>query len=254
MRIFYSILLCTFLLNGCQKQGDLELYDINKAYIEFGIPTVWGKEQNLYMDSTFFSFAMQSSEKDTVVFAVPIQIIGQQKDEDREYKVSVNMLQENNLRFLEISKPIIHSGRFVDTLLLKVKKVAAMRDNIFTVALDLEENQFFELGKPGRTKCQLQITDQFFKPSWWTTWGGVFGPYYQEVYQQWIKIYLPGLDKTPPAFSVDKPGFAWNNMPTYPLKNVFPVTFMYIDQLKQYFEKNEVYPDGDKNRPRIYLP
>lgn len=240
---------------GCQKQNNIELYDVNKAYIEFGTPVVWGKEQQLYMDSAFFSFAAQSVEEDKAVFAIPVHIIGQRRDQDRAYSVKINAPQTSiDVQSLELSKPVIRAGKFIDTLYVTVTKYAAMKESVFTLALDLEENPFFDKGKSTQTSYRVEITDQLVEPTWWSTWRFYFGPYRREVYQQWIRTYLPGLDPSPVLFEGDKPNFSWSNMPQYADIRYFPVTFMYIDKLRKYFEDNEVYPGGDRTRPRIFLP
>ena len=47
----------------------------------------------------------------------------------------------------------------------------------------------------------------------------------------------------------------WGNMPsTSTYLNWYPVMNMYVTQLREYFEVNDVYPDGDTSVPPIKLP
>jgi len=249
------LLIVIILLAGCQKKSKIDLFDVGDSYVEFGQPTAWANDHQLYIDSTSFSFAMQSEEIDKAILAIPVQIIGQRQNEDREYNVKINKEATSiNLALVQLSRPIIRSGRFVDTLFISIKKDQALKKGVFSLTIGLGDNAVFGIGKASRTTCRFLISDRLAEPSWWITWRSYFGPYRPEVYQQWIRTYTPGLDITPPLFSPEKPNYSWNNMPLYALEYYYPVTFMYIEQLKKYFEDNEVYPNGDRSLPRIYLP
>lgn len=255
MRYLYIFLTVIILATGCQEKDNLDLFDVDNSYVEFGQPTAWANHHQLYMDSTSFSFAKQSVEVDKVILAIPVLIIGQQHKEDREYNVKINKDETSiNLALVDLSRPIIRSGYFVDTLFISIKKDKALKERVFSLAIDLGDNTNFGIGKATRTSCRFFISDQLTEPVWWTTWRSYFGQYKPEVYQQWIRIYKPGLDITAPLFPPEKPNYSWNNMPLYPLEYYYPVTFMYIEQLKKYFQDNEVYPNGDRSLPRIYLP
>lgn len=255
MKNFYIFLTVIILSIGCQKKSNLDLFDVGYSYVEFGQPTAWANNHKLYIDSTSFSFAKQSVEVDRVIFAVPVLIIGQQHNEDREYHVKINQDETSiNLALVALSRPIIRSGLFVDTLYISIKKDKALKERVFSLAIDLVDNDFFGIGKTSQTSCKFLISDQLTEPLWWTTWRSYFGQYKPEIYQQWIRIYTPGLDITAPLFPPERPNYSWNNMPLYALENYYPVTFMYIEQLKKYFQDNEIYPNGDRSLPRIYLP
>lgn len=255
MRHLYIFLTVIILATGCQEKDNLDLFDVDNSYVEFGQPTAWANYHQLYIDSTSFSFAIQSVEVDKVTFAIPVLIIGQRQSEDREYNVRINKDETTiNLALMELSRPIIRSGRFVDTLFISVKKDQALKKRVFSLTIDLVGNGIFEIGGTSRTSCRFLISDQLVEPLWWTRWSSYFGQYRPEVYRQWIRTYIPGLDITPPLLPTEKPNYSWKNMPLYASEPDYPVTFMYIEQLKKYFHDNEVYPNGDRSLPRIYLP
>lgn len=252
----YSFLFMgVFFIQGCQDQHNLNLFDEEKSYIEFGEPVVFSATQRLYLDSTYFSFAEQEIEVKNAVLALPIHIIGQQKNYDREYIVGVDAdVTSFGSNLFQLSKPIVRSGRFSDTLYVDLKRNEELESGIFEITFYLDDNAYFRKGQLGKTKRNFLISAQLLEPEWWTAWRPYFGPYRPEVYQQWIRIYRTGLDKSPTVFVGEKPNYSWINMPMYALKEYYPVTFMYLEKLKKYFKDNEVYPNGDMTKPRIYLP
>lgn len=187
-----------FLIQGCQDQHNLNLFDEEKSYIEFGEPTVFSGTQELYLHSEYFSFVEQEVEIEDVVLALPIHLIGQQKNYDREFRVVIDTdatsLSHN---LFQISDPIVRSGRFSDTLFVKLIRNEELENGVFELTLYLDENTYFNKGQMEKTKFNFLITAKLFEPQWWTTWRLYFGPYRPEVYQQWIRIYRTGLDKSP---------------------------------------------------------
>lgn len=252
---FNYLFIGLFLILGCQDQYNMNLFDEEKSYIEFGEPVVFSGSNQLYLDSVYFSFAEQEIEVEDVILALPIHLIGQQKNYDREYIVGVDAEATSLDRNLfQLSDPIFRSGRFSDTLFVHLMRNEKLERGVFEITFYLDDNAYFRKGQLGKTKRNFLISAQLLEPEWWTAWRPYFGPYRSEIYQQWIRIYRTGLDKSPTVFVGEKPNYSWINMPRYALKEYFPVTFMYLAKLKKYFEDNEVYPNGDMTKPRIYLP
>ena len=70
-----------------------------------------------------------------------------------------------------------------------------------------------------------------------------------------MEIYAYGVDPTPELYNnIPPPYYYWNQMPTFVSATSFPITIMYIEKLKKYFQDNVVYPNGDTTQPRILLP
>ncbi|MDF2514907.1 MAG: hypothetical protein K0R59_203 [Sphingobacterium sp.] len=241
---------------GCKEGSELAVFDPKAAFVSFGIPRINIGNLRENLDSLSFSFVFESDTTDEKILAFPLILVGQQQNRDREVAFRIVDSETTiSSKYLTIPKPTIRANRFQDTLFVHVRRDKSFRQQIYTLALELQENSNFKPGSASRSHFKLQITDQFLEPPWWNDWSNSFGNYRSEVYQKWVDIYYPGADRTPPVFEGDKPNFAWNNMPKVPLnKGFYPVTYFFIDQLKKYFEDNAIYPDGDTSKPRIYLP
>ena len=79
-----------------------------------------------------------------------------------------------------------------------------------------------------------------------------FGPFYREVYLEWINLYTLGSDPT--LHPINNEPLYWNNMPPYYYAGAWGVLDMYINRLKTYFKDNDIYPDGDTTKEPIRLP
>ena len=247
----FFCLVCCF---SCQKK-DIMSYDTEQCFIDFGTPIIQGRTMQGSLDSLYFSFGMLPDNVEEVKIALPIRLIGQVSPKDRSFQVRIHAVKGSiDPNLVDFSEPLIRAGRLDDTLLVSVKRDADMHDNIGVLVLDLIENSSFKLGRDGYTSCRFFMTERLLEPNWWKTWEDFFGPFYQEVYKKWMELYVPGVDPTPTFYVLDKPNFYWDNMPGVTNKLFYPVTFMYIDLLKSYFEQHEVYPDGDRTIPRITLP
>ena len=242
-------------LCSCHKDQELAPYDTTQSFIYFGQPILYGETLDYPLDSLYFSFATVADNPASVTMAIPLRTIGQKYSKDRRFELRVKETETSIDRDLwYISAPIIRANRFEDTLYLTLKNDVVLQDCVQTLTLDLIEDDEFKLGKVGQTSCRFIITDQLLEPAWWTEWAVFLGPFRQQVFRKWIELYQPGVDPTLPFSDDDKPGFYWDNMPSVAVKERYPVTFMYIELLKLYFEEHVVYPGGDMTRPRILLP
>ena len=82
----------------------------------------------------------------------------------------------------------------------------------------------------------------------------MFGSYYPEVYRKWIELYPLGADHNTNIDNGEQ--LYWNNMPSNSTQyqSWYPVLALYAAELKEYFELNDVYPNGDTSLPAIKLP
>jgi len=253
----YILLLITamFVLASCQKRTGVLGYDIEKTFIYFKKPKFnLGSAVDL-MDSLTFSFAFEADDLKEKTLSFPVQIIGQKQGYDRA--IGFKIIKDQTTvpdSLIQVVPPVMRADHFQDTLFIRVKRNAFLKKQSYILKGELYQNETFAIGSPVNTKFTLVITDQLIEPSWWFSWQEVFGSYRKEVYKKWIELYPPGIDKTPPLLPGDKPNFAWNNMPVLVQPYYYPVTFFYIEQLRQYFEEHIVYPDGNSSKPRIYIP
>ncbi|MNE05975.1 hypothetical protein D3C80_985500 [compost metagenome] len=147
------------------------------------------------------------------------------------------------------------ANNFVDTLFITFQRSIKMKTEPTVLYLRLEGNSEFVPGNVYNQKIKIVVDDILNEPLWWNTWKNYFGPYQKEVFQQWMQIYYLGADPSPDLYTAAPgPVYYWNNMPTSANGSWYPVTFNYIQVLKQYFIDHQVYPNGDSTKERIQLP
>ena len=249
-------LLSIMLLTGCSKNQVLETFDTTKTYIYFGERNADNRSVELFTDSINYSFAIDNPDLTERVFAIPVKLTGETADKDRRYSFSIAANSSNfDASLVTFSEPVIKAGKFTDTLYVSIKKGAALRTNIMWFTIQLKETSDFLIGHKYNEKLRFIFTNQLQEPKWWFTWRNQFGTFYPEVYERWIQFYKLGADPSPDLITgAPGPIYYWNNMPSSAISSWYPVTFMYVNYLKQYFIKNEVYPNGDHSLPRILLP
>lgn len=239
---------------SCKKQKQLPLEE-DLTFVHFNVPQVNVGSISKRLDSLDFSFVHEAAAMKTKVIAIPLSLVGQKQAFSREVNVAVDPSETDiNPDWIEIQKSVMGANRFVDTLYVKIARVPSMKQKTYSLTLRISNNEFFSVGQMEKSKIKILISDQLLKPYWWQNWVEFLGDYYPEVYQQWIKVYTIGLDNTVPMNSGDQPNFAWNNMPSFPIQIQYPITFFYISELKEYFERNVIYPNNDTSKPRIKLP
>ncbi|NML23557.1 DUF4843 domain-containing protein [Pseudoflavitalea sp. G-6-1-2] len=250
------ILLTGSMFTGCSKNKVVETFNTNKSYIYFAQRNTDNRAVELYIDSLNYSFAMDNPNLDEKTFAIPVKIAGGASQQSRSYTYSIAAQSSNfDASLVSFSEPVIGSGKYTDTLYIRIKKGTALRNNIMWFTLQLKENNDFAIGNKYNEKLRIIFTNQLLEPKWWFTWRNQFGTFYPEIYERWIQIYYLGADPSPDLITAAPgPIYYWNNMPTSAISSWYPVTFMYVNYLKQYFIEHPVYPNGDNTQPRILLP
>lgn len=252
----YIYLLIPIIAFSCKKDQEIASYDAGKSYAYFALenPDRSSSKTQLYIDSLTFSFAYEAATSKEKKIAIPVNIIGKPEDVDRRYSYTVDEKKTTiDQALLEFSDPIIRAGKIQDTLFITVRRGEVLKTASFALVLNMQPNESFELGHLYNTKIKLSIDDQLLEPEWWKRWVNVMGQYHREVYRLWMDIYYEGADPSDTG-DENKPQYYWDNMPYSPVKSWYPVTFMYMDQLKKHLENNAVYPDGDTSKDRLYLP
>ncbi|MGN6417022.1 MAG: DUF4843 domain-containing protein [Pseudobacter sp.] len=244
------------MLTGCSKDKTVDIFNTARSYIYFGVPNTAIRPVEVYIDSISYSFAMDNPDLEEKTFAIPVKIAGTSTEQDRRFTYSITAESSNyDPSLVSFSEPVIRSGKVSDTLYIKIKKGAALRNNIMQFTIQLKEDNEFLIGNKYNEKLRIIFTNQLLEPKWWFTWRNQFGTFYPEVYERWIQVYYLGADPSPDLYTAAPgPVYYWNNMPTSATASWYPVTFMYVNFLKQYFIDNAVYPNGDQTLPRILLP
>ncbi|GAA4143795.1 hypothetical protein GCM10022216_26040 [Sphingobacterium kyonggiense] len=242
-------------LFGCKQEEDLVPYDTSKTYIFFNDYNLDGGTTN-YINEKSVSFAFHELDVKTIRVGIPVGIIGMPLDQDKEFSVIVDDKETTLSKDLyQIEKPVFHKGLINDSLFVILHKKADMNDKSYALKLTLKENDQFLLGVKNTLSMKLNVSNKLEEPSWWEDYSAFFGPFYSEVYQQWILTYYKGADPTPNS-SGERFVYYWDNMPGYftDLPNDKPILYNHILLVKKYFQDHVVYPNGDTSQPRILLP
>lgn len=237
---------------SCKKNSDLFAYDTHKSAVYFGYKyAVWNAtiDKNKGIDSLLFSFVSIDPNADKHILKVPVHIVGKATAEDREYAYKVvaekTTLEKEHFKVL---RSIIGKDMYIDSLEIEVTKHEELKTQTKRLTLELQANGNFDKGYVNNQIIKIDVSNILPKPTWWTTWESVFGPYSQEKYQMWTIIYHEKAD------GYLNYTYNYKNMPTRALQSWYPSTFVFISQLKDYFEKNVVYEGGNPANPRVRIP
>lgn len=238
------------------KENDLVEFSADDSFISFALPDMSNRPKERFLDSIYYSFANDTTialQEKTI--AIPIAIGGVAKHEARNYSYEINPKSDFDRALIEISEPTIAADRYVDTLYVKIKRAQELGEREMVLILNLKDNKNFKVGHQHNSELKIVFSDIMIQPTWWNTWSRVMGPFYKEVMQKWMQIYYLGADMSP-HLTTNEPGpiYYWNNMPSSAISSWHPITFMYIEVLKKYFQENVIYPDGDTSKERILLP
>ena len=257
MRKSFYICLLLALFTSCKENQDITTFDLNQRYLNFSQTDTTALTYDInYLGTSEYSFALEEQETNVKKVGIPIAMAGKMPEQDLNYTVAVNQELTTLPKDAYTFDPFIYrKGRVKDSVFVQVKKIEAMKNKKFILALDIVENENFKVGHNKATSFQLTVSNMLSEPSWWSRYTDYMGPYYPEVYQQWIYTYVEGADPTLSPVT-NKPYLYWGNMPTYipNLPEDYPILYHHILKLKKYFQENVVYPNGDSSKPRILLP
>lgn len=160
------IILFSLLIVSCGKK-ELLTYDIQKSYIYFGKPT-----KNLYTLSTdsnflWFSFVFDPEHITEKTLVIPLHFTGLKQNYDRDVALKINTEETTvDLNLITIHESIIHANQYSDTLYIDVKRSPILKQDVFTLTLELQNNSSFNLGPVRKSKLRFIITDNLVVPPW----------------------------------------------------------------------------------------
>ena len=251
-------LLGILVLAGACDSDSIDSYDTSTSYIYFDVPYVLntdGTETTYREDSITYSFALDPETVTDTTLNVVVKIIGMIADYDRPYGIEV-VTANTTATSAEWEPSIINNrsikaGELTDTIRMTIQRTDVMEHEWLHVTLRVLPNEYFALGYGNLNEVLISFSDILAKPSWWDTYMGLgyFGPYYPEVYRKWIELYQEGVD---PMVNPDngEPMY-WDNMPSHPQFYNYTVMALYYKQLQQYFEENDIIPEGEIDPIRI---
>ena len=149
------------------SEKEVPLYDTDNAnFIEFVAPTE---------DTASFSFMFhpEVAAGGAYDLAIPVKILGQAKNVDREYKVIVVDSLTSATEGKHFSMPekfVFRAGLFVDTLFVKLYRTADLKTDVVSLGVRIENSKDFFAGQVDFRESIWFINDSFAQPAWWTTY------------------------------------------------------------------------------------
>lgn len=241
MNRFYIgiVVLVTGWLTAC-RETDKEMFDEGMAGIYFKI-------QNLKKDSTLilrqdtivYTFAYDSEEVTGREVCIPLELIGDAGNRERNYRVEVKAA-ENTVEGRDyepiVSEQVFPAGKITDSLRITWKRNSSMHQEVKKLDIAIVLGGDFSVGLEEKVFVSLQVSDILEKPLWWDDWEDGFGSWHPTKLREWIKIW--GRKDLP----VD---------PWFLAFAAYPQECTAIVKLHDLFERKEFY---DENGVRLYVP
>lgn len=252
MKILNYIPILILVFCSCTKE-DSSSFDLPTS-VHFGVPAP-GALNSTTTDFGYNTFKYVSPTASTDVY-IPVRTLGLPFTTDKELNVRINSdSSKYNPDNVSIFKSTFRADSVSDRIVIRFKPDAGLKLRNDTIRLELLPSDGVEVNKGYFSYLKVAYNSVLPQPSWWIDlfWGDYFGPYYPEVYDKWMQIYYKGADPTPgPNGEADY--YYYANMPVASFISPTQAIFVYIRQLKEYFDNNVVYPNNDSSKPRIILP
>jgi len=172
-------------LTSCDKE-EIETYsDTDNIYFSRAIFPEY--KSGPLIDSTGFSFGLDKATVTERIYPLAIRVQGKVSDVDRAVKLTVDPTSTAVLgtHFTFPENIVMHAGKELDTVLIKVLRTADMKNKDLLLVLNLEENEFFTTNMQskvtnvltGKTRnyirFKLSFNDKLSTPIAWQP--GIFG-------------------------------------------------------------------------------
>ena len=201
-KILYLFLL-PLIFTACETK-DIPVYTSDDAalYFQRTASYIWGSTTVTYSNSTEFTFAGATAEKNSVTYSAEVRTMGNVTDYDRPFKVEIDKEMSTGIQG-------VHFDTNLDTLKIKAGKSNAyvritfyrtpdLLDSTLTVVLHLIENEHFnaridEYKKTNQwnsssenldgTRYTFKFNEQYSEPTYWSWFGeGFLGPWTPQKY------------------------------------------------------------------------
>jgi hypothetical protein len=174
------LLFSIIILASCTKE-EIPLYD-SEDYIYF-------KMDN---ESEYIQAFSLCPGKESVEVPVVIELIGNISDKDRKIAYSI-VTEETTAAPENYDLPetfTFAKGKNIDTIYVKLNNTAALKNEIKTLALKLENSDDLLVGLPTNSVLHLKMHDKLAKPNWWneTIVNEFLGDYSDKKFQLFIEV------------------------------------------------------------------
>lgn len=142
-------------------------------------------------DEFIYSFSLHPGQLEAEIPMV-VELIGNASSKDRIINYSIvteettalpeNYALPNNLVF--------KANKFVDTVYLKIKNTEALKSEVKTLTIKLEDSKDFEVKIPTNSIFRIKMHDKLAKPNWWnyTVVKEYLGDYSDEKFILFIQV------------------------------------------------------------------
>lgn len=173
-------------LTSCDKE-EIETYsDTDNIYFSRAMFPEY--KNGPLIDSTGFSFGLDKATITEKIYPLAIRVQGKVSDVDRAVKLTVDPTSTAVLgtHFTFSENIIMHAGKELDTVFIKVLRTPDMKNGNLTLVVNLEENEFFTTNMQskvtnvltGKTRSyvrfKLSFNDKLSTPIGWQAVFGVF--------------------------------------------------------------------------------
>ncbi|KAF2078984.1 DUF4843 domain-containing protein [Flavobacterium sharifuzzamanii] len=188
--VILSVAFLFFLGFTSCNQDEIDTYhDTDNIYFSPSVFTIPVNGALITTDSTGFSFALDKPAIVDRIYKIPIRVQGKVSDADRKVKVVIDSKSTaiEGTHFKLPDNIVMHAGKEVDTIDVKVFRTADMKTNSFLLILNLEENESFTTNMKskvinsltGKTMShisyKLTFDDKLSQPpGWFASFLGVF--------------------------------------------------------------------------------
>lgn len=130
--------------------------------------------------------------KNEALVPVIIELIGNISDKDREINYSV-VEEETTASSDNYDLPetfTFSKGKHIDTIYVKLLNTEALKQEVKSLTLKLEDSQDFMVGLPTNSILHIKMHDKLAKPNWWdsTIVDEFLGEYSDEKFKLFIEV------------------------------------------------------------------
>ncbi|UUW09014.1 DUF4843 domain-containing protein [Flavobacterium plurextorum] len=130
---------------SCNQEEIENYHNTDNIYFSPSVFAIPANGMLITTDSTGFSFALDKAAVVDRIYKIPIRVQGKVSDVDRKIKVAIDSKSTaiEGTHFKLPDNIVMHAGKEVDSIEVKVYRTADMKTNSFLLILNLEENESF---------------------------------------------------------------------------------------------------------------
>lgn len=190
-KLFIMTMVLGLAFASCSKE-EVPFYDVKNSHFVMFDNYVW--------DTIPFTFMFHPEVAEGEYFeqAIPVSIMGQKADRDREFIVEAYELN-NEAKTLVFAKAgthyelpekcVIRAGQFQDTIYVKFFRRAEMKTTDYFLAIKITENKEFKPGQEEYCMNCFWINDKIAEPAWWASFRSTYlGTYSDKKFALLIEV------------------------------------------------------------------